>query len=296
MSDRTATALLRRSPLDALDARVLLTHALGWRRTDLITRGDTPLDDAQVEAFAALERRRIAGEPVAQITGTREFFGLDFVVTPDVLIPRPDTELLVETALHAIDGVPRPRVADLGTGSGAIAIAVACNRPDAEVFATDRSPAALAVARRNGQRLVDPARPAGEVRFLEGSWFGAFSAVGAPASPSSSTSPHRFDLIVSNPPYIREGDPHLAQGDLRFEPVDALTDHADGLSAIRDIAAGAPDWLADDAPLWVEHGYDQAADVRAIFIALGYRDVESRRDLANIERITGGVRPVSHPR
>lgn len=279
MSARTATALLRASPLDALDARVLLTHALGWRRTDLITRGDDALSDAQIDAFNALERRRIAGEPIAQITGTREFFGLDFEVTPDVLIPRPDTELLVETALHELDGIRRPRVADLGTGTGAIAIAIASHRPDADVVATDRSLAALAVARRNASRLVDAARPAGAIRCFEGSWFEAFSAL--PAN-------HRFDLIVSNPPYIRAGDPHLGQGDLRFEPVDALTDHADGLTAIRTIVNGARAWLAPDAALWIEHGYDQAADVRAIFAAHGYTQIESRRDLADIERITGG--------
>ncbi|HTJ93678.1 MAG TPA: peptide chain release factor N(5)-glutamine methyltransferase [Pararobbsia sp.] len=282
MSARTATALLRASSLDALDARVLLTHALGWRRTDLITRGDEPLDDTQIAAFERLEHRRAAGEPIAQITGTREFFGLELVITPDVLIPRPDTELLVDTALHELAPVARPRIADLGTGSGAIAIAIACHRPDAAVFATDRSRAALAVAQRNGERLVDPRRPAGAVRFVEGSWFDAFASLDVVP---------RFDLIVSNPPYIRRGDPHLAQGDLRFEPADALTDHADGLSAIRLIVDGARRWLIVGAPLWIEHGYDQAAAVRAIFAAHGYTRVESRRDLAGIERITGGRAP-----
>ncbi len=289
MSARTATSLLRASPLDALDARVLLTHALGWRRTDLITRGDAPLSDEQVAAFDALERRRVAGEPIAQITGTREFFGLDFEVTPDVLIPRPDTELLVETALHELEGLSRPRVADLGTGTGAIAIAIACHRPDAEVVATDRSPSALAVARRNAMRLTDPTRPAGAIRCLEGSWFEAFATL------DRTDRTPRFDLIVSNPPYIRAGDPHLDQGDLRFEPIDALTDHADGLSAIRAIVDGARAWLARPGALWIEHGYDQAADVRAVFDAHGYTDIESRRDLAGIERITGGRAGAARP-
>lgn len=279
MSALTATTLLRASPLDALDARVLLTHALGWRRTDLITRGDVPLDDAQVAAFAALERRRAAGEPVAQIIGTREFFGLDFEVTPDVLIPRPDTELLVETALEALAGKRAPTVLDLGTGTGAIAISIAHHRPDARVLATDRSPAALAVAMRNAKRLVDTTRPAGALECVEGSWFEALARI--------SDAP-RFDLIVSNPPYIRAGDPHLREGDLRFEPIDALTDHADGLEALRIIVNGARAWLAPGAPLWVEHGYDQAVDVRALFAASGYTHIASRRDLAGIERITGG--------
>ena len=278
MSPGTAVALLRASGLDPLDARVLLIHALGWRRTELITRGDEPLSDTQRAAFSALERRRLAGEPIAQITGRREFYGLDFEITPDVLIPRPDTELLVETALSELERRVRPHVADLGTGSGAIAIAVACHRVDAEVTATDRSAAALTVARRNATRLVDPARPGGEVRFEQGDWFDALGSRGAA---------RRFDLIVSNPPYIRAGDVHLSEGDLRFEPVDALTDHADGLSAIRIIAAGARAWLVPGASLWMEHGYDQAADVRTLLEALGYTGVESRRDLAGIERITG---------
>ena len=275
----TATALLRASPLDALDARVLLTHALGWRRTDLITRGDQPLSDEQVAGYRSLERRRIAGEPIAQITGTREFFGLDFEITPDVLIPRPDTELLVETALLALEGLRAPLVADLGTGSGAIAIAIAAHRPDARIVATDRSAAALAVAKRNADRLIDPARHGGPVTCLEGSWFEALLSI----EPRP-----RFDLIVSNPPYIRAGDPHLSEGDLRFEPINALTDHSDGLTAVRAIVEGACDWLAPGAPLWLEHGYDQAAAVRAILSENGFSEVGSRRDLAGIERISGG--------
>jgi release factor glutamine methyltransferase len=278
----TALELLRASPLDALDARVLLTHALGWRRTDLITRGDVPLSDTQIAGFAALEQRRIAGEPIAQITGRREFYGLDFEVTAAVLIPRPDTELLVETALHALDGKQAPLVADLGTGSGAIAIAIAAQRPDACVIATDRSVDALVVAKRNAQRLLAPDRAGGVLDFVEGNWFDAL----VPLTPRP-----RFDAIVSNPPYIAAHDPHLSQGDLRFEPASALTDHADGLSALRAIVAGAPAWLKPGAPLWVEHGYDQAAAVRSIFTEHGFRAVASLRDLAGIERITGGTTP-----
>jgi release factor glutamine methyltransferase len=276
----TVSALLRASPLPALEARVLLCHVLGWRRTELITRDDEPLDAAAVAAFHGLEARRAAGEPIAQLVGVREFYGLAFEVTPDVLIPRPETELLVETALTAIESVPRPRVLDLGTGSGAIAVAIAVARPDARVWAVDRSPAALAVATRNAQKLLDPGRPGGPLTWLMGDWYGALAACSAP----------EFDLIVSNPPYIAAGDPHLDEGDLRFEPRGALTDESDGLSAIRAIVAGAGPFLARCAHVWIEHGYDQALHVRALLAASGFTHVQSRRDLAGIERTTGGVR------
>ncbi|WP_322106932.1 peptide chain release factor N(5)-glutamine methyltransferase [Paraburkholderia sp. J41] len=279
MSDTTADALLRASPLPALEARVLLMHVLGWRRTQLITRGDEALDAAPVAAYRALEARRAAGEPIAQLVGAREFFGLDFEVTPDVLIPRPETELLVETALAALEGVARPRVLDLGTGSGAIAVAIAAARPDARVWAVDRSEAALAVAARNAQKLLDARRPGGAPTFVAGSWYEALASLDeAP----------RFDAIVSNPPYIASGDPHLQQGDLRFEPRGALTDEADGLDALRTIVAGAHAHLVPGGVLWMEHGYDQAAAVRALLEGAGFAQVRSARDLAGIERISGG--------
>ncbi|RZF28767.1 peptide chain release factor N(5)-glutamine methyltransferase [Paraburkholderia sp. UYCP14C] len=273
----TADALLRASPLPPLEARILLTHVLGWRRTQLITRGDEPLERANVERYRALEARRMAGEPVAQLVGAREFFGLEFEVTPHVLIPRPETELLVETALTAIEPRPRPRVLDLGTGTGAIAVAIASMRPDAQVWALDRSADALSVATRNGARLLDPKRPGGAVTFLHSDWYGSLDAA------------LRFDAIVSNPPYIASGDPHLSEGDLRFEPRGALTDEADGLSAIRAIVAGAPQHLATEGALWIEHGYDQAEAVRALLSAQGFAEVRSECDLAGIERISGGV-------
>ncbi|MDC6131709.1 peptide chain release factor N(5)-glutamine methyltransferase, partial [Burkholderia gladioli] len=160
-SPATAAELLRATPLDAVDARILLAHALGWSRTQLITRADAPLAAADAERYLALAARRLAGEPVAQLVGSREFFGLEFAVTPDVLIPRPDTELLVESALAAIEGIAAPAVLDLGTGSGAVAVSIASMRPDARVQALDRSAAALAVARGNAARLLDPARPGG---------------------------------------------------------------------------------------------------------------------------------------
>ena len=272
----TADALLRASPLPALEARLLLMQVLGWRRTTLIARGDEVLDAAPVAAYRALEARRVNGEPIAQIVGAREFYGLDFEVTPDVLIPRPETELLVETALAALDGRAAPRVLDLGTGSGAIAVAIASARPDARVWAVDRSAAALAVAGRNAARLLDAKRPGGPLTFVAGSWYDALD----PAL--------RFDVIVSNPPYIASGDPHLEQGDLRFEPRGALTDEADGLTALRAIVAGASAHLSPGGVLWMEHGYDQAAAVRALLNAHGFAEVRSERDLAGIERITGG--------
>ncbi|MGZ2743560.1 peptide chain release factor N(5)-glutamine methyltransferase [Burkholderia stagnalis] len=279
MSATTALDLLRASPLDALDARVLLGHALGWTRTQLITRGDEPLDAAVVERYRQLEARRVAGEPVAQLVGMREFFGRPFDVTPDVLIPRPETELLVEAALDAIDGIPHPAVLDLGTGSGAIAVSIAAERPDARMWALDRSPAALAVAAGNGDKLLDPHRPGGPVHWLLSDWYAALDPALA------------FNTIVSNPPYIAQHDPHLAQGDLRFEPRGALTDDADGLTAIRAIVAGARAHLKPGGTLWIEHGYDQAEAVRALLAAHGFIAVESLADLAAIERTTGGRLP-----
>lgn len=276
----TAGSLLRASPLPALEARVLLGHALNWRRTELITRGDEPIGDAALARYRALEARRMAGEPIAQIVGAREFYGLTLDVTPDVLIPRPETELLVETVLEAIAPIPSAHVLDLGTGSGAIAIAIASARPDARIWAVDRSPGALALAARNAAKLLDPARPGGPVPCLLGDWYTGL----APTLAGS------FDMIVSNPPYIAAGDPHLDEGDLRFEPRGALTDEADGLSAIRAIVAGAGGFLSARGQIWIEHGYDQAAAVRALLSTAGFTDVRSLPDLAGIDRATGGSR------
>ncbi|WP_074262610.1 peptide chain release factor N(5)-glutamine methyltransferase [Paraburkholderia phenazinium] len=278
MPMNNVAGLLRTSALPPLEARILLGHALGWRRTELIMRSDEPLDAEPVARFQALEARRVAGEPVAQLIGAREFFGLDFEVTPDVLIPRPETELLVETALAALDGIARPRVLDLGTGTGAIAVAIASVRPDAQVWAVDRSGEALVVAARNAARLLDAARPGGPVQLVRSDWYGALERA------------LRFDVIVSNPPYIASGDPHLTEGDLRFEPRGALTDEADGLSAIRAIIAGAPTRFDEQrgGVLWLEHGYDQAAAVRMLLVQAGFAAVRSECDLAGIERISGG--------
>ncbi|WP_277186161.1 peptide chain release factor N(5)-glutamine methyltransferase [Caballeronia sp. BR00000012568055] len=269
----TVAELLQASALPALEARILLMHVLGWRRTELITRDHELLGDEAAAQFEALSQRRLDGEPIAQLTGKREFFGLDFDVTPDVLIPRPETELLVELALEAIDGKSDARVLDLGTGTGAIAISIAHARPDARVWAVDRSPEALDVARGNAARLLDQ----NTVTFIESDWT-------AKLDPSL-----LFEVIVSNPPYIASDDPHLEQGDLRFEPRGALTDDADGLSAIRKIIETAPFLLAKNGALWIEHGYDQADAVRTLLRARGFTEVHSMCDLAGIERCSGGL-------
>jgi release factor glutamine methyltransferase len=274
----TADALLRAAPLPALEARILLAHALGWRRTELITRGDEPLGQAQVTHYRSLEARRTIGEPIAQIVGAREFYGLEFEVTPHVLIPRPETELLVETALAALVPLANPRVLDLGTGSGAIAVAIASARPDARVWALDRSAVALAVATRNAARLLDARRPGGPVTLLQSDWYAALDR-----------SRWSFDVIVSNPPYIAATDPHLTAGDLRYEPRGALTDEADGLSAIRAIVSGARTFAAPGGQVWIEHGYDQAAAVRMLLAEQGFAEIRSMTDLAGIERISGGL-------
>jgi release factor glutamine methyltransferase len=258
-------------PLDPLENRILLCHATGLSRVQLITRANQPLDEEQARRLTELVERRLAGEPIAYIVGRREFFGLDFEVSEAVLIPRPDTELIVELAIERLP--PQGRLLDMGTGSGAIAVSVAHSRADAAVTALDVSAAALAVARRNA------AHNQARVRFLHSDWFGALGAH------------ETFDLIASNPPYIAAGDEHLSQGDLRFEPAGALTDHADGLSALRTIVDGAASHLAAGGWLLMEHGYDQAAAVRALLDGAGYAEVQSWRDIAGIERVSGGRRP-----
>lgn len=268
----TVGTLQRQALLDALDWRVLLCHALNTTRVGLITGSERALTSDEAQRFGDLVQRRLAGEPVAYLVGQREFFGLPFEVSGAVLIPRPDTELLVELTL---DRLPQGgRVLDMGTGSGAIAVSLAHTRRDADVTALDVSADALAVARRNAE--ANGAR----VTFLHSDWFAALAD--APL----------FDIIASNPPYIASGDRHLSEGDLRYEPVGALTDHADGLSALRILAAGAPAHLAPQGWLLMEHGYDQADAVRALLASAGYTDVQSWRDIADIERVSGGRRPL----
>ena len=256
-------------PLDPLENRILLCHALRLPRVALITQSERVLTPEEAALLAALVQRRLDGEPIAYIVGEREFFGLPFKVTPAVLIPRPDTELIVELALERL--APQQRVLDMGTGSGAIAVALAHTRPDADVTALDVSEEALAIARANG------AANGARVRFLRSDWYEALGD-------------ERFGLIVSNPPYIVAGDRHLIEGDLRFEPIDALTDHGDGLSDLRTIADGAARHLEPGGWLLLEHGYDQAEAARGLLTAGGYAEVQSWRDLAGIERVSGGRR------
>jgi release factor glutamine methyltransferase len=270
----TVQALQAALPLDALENRILLCHALGLTRVGLITQSERTVTVDEAAALNALVARRQHGEPIAYIVGRREFFGLDFTVSDAVLIPRPDTELIVELAIERLP--QRGRALDMGTGSGAIAVALAHTRPDAHMTALDVSAAALDVARANA------ARNGATVRFLQSDWFAALGD-------------ERFDLIASNPPYIAAGDAHLSQGDLRFEPVGALTDHADGLSALRSIIAGAAQHLNNQAWLLLEHGYDQAAAVRALLQEAGYGDVQSWHDLSGIERVSGGIRTLKEP-
>jgi release factor glutamine methyltransferase len=273
MTQATVAELLRRAQqmhgLDRLDSQLLLGHVLHRDRTWLIVHDDhTPtLQDAS--AFESLCLRRAVGEPCAYLLGQREFHGLSLQVGPGVLVPRPDTETLVDWALEILESplLPTaPHIADLGTGSGAIALSLLFRKPAAHVTAVDQSPAALAQASANAARLKLP------IEIIASDWWRALDG-------------RVFDLVVSNPPYIAGEDPHLEA--LRFEPREALTPGGDGLDAIRSIIAEAPTHLRQGAWLLLEHGWDQAAAVRALFSASGWHEVQSRKDLGGHERCTG---------
>lgn len=252
-----------------LEARVLAAFAWDVAPAWLIAH-DTDLPDrTQLAQFSTLLARRLVGEPIAYLTGTREFYGRSFRVSPDVLIPRPDTELLVERALAHMPGDQAVEVLDLGTGSGCIAITLALERPLARVTAVDRSDAALATAKNNGSILNAP------VEFLTSDWFSALAG-------------RRFDFIVGNPPYIAAADPHLARGDVRFEPLSALAAGPDGLDDLRRLIAAAPGHLKPGGALLVEHGYDQANAVLALLQAAGFPHPQSWPDLSGIYRVSGG--------
>jgi release factor glutamine methyltransferase len=255
--------------LPVLETRMLLTHALGLTRIQLITQSETRLNAQQAQRCNELIGRRVQGEPMAYILGEREFFGRMFKVNPAVLIPRPDTELLVELALQFMPA--QASVLDLGTGSGAIAISIAAERPDCQVLASDISLAALDVARSNALALLANKN----INFIQSDWYTQIPA-------------QSVDCIVSNPPYIVKEDAHLTQGDLRFEPINALTDHDDGLSAYRTIINGAATYLKDGGRLLFEHGYDQAEAVQELLRTQGFSEVQSWQDLAGIWRVTGG--------
>ena len=261
--------MLRIANIDPIDSRALLHAALGVSDTYLVAHPGQLLTEQQRERYLDWVERRRAGEPVAYLTEEREFYSLAFKVTPAVLIPRPETELLVDVALECIPAHAPFRVLELGTGSGCVAVAIAKHRPRAQVAATEVSREALAVARENA------ARHDSSIEFIESDW------LDAPAG-------RRFDLIVSNPPYVAERDPHLSQGDSRFEPRAALVAGTDGLSCIRLIIAQARAHLEPGGALLFEHGYDQAARCRALLAQAGYFEVATRHDLAGIERVSGG--------
>lgn len=263
---RAAQALLRGANLPAAEARALLCHAMGVSREHLVAHPDAPVTEDQRRRFERAAEERRAGVPLAYLTGRQAFYGHDFDVSPAVLVPRPDTELLVDTALALLAGRTGARVLELGTGSGCIALSLALARPDLWIVASDRSEAALRVARGNQARLGTT------VHFLAADWFAPLAA--------------RFDLIVSNPPYIAEGDVHLPA--LRFEPAAALTSGPDGLDDLRRIAREAASRLLAGGHLLLEHGYDQGERVRQLLVSAGFTAVRTLRDLAGRERVGVG--------
>ena len=261
---------LRAFGTDYRDAELLLLQCLGRdERSWLIAHDHYELPTDIVEAFSSMSKERLKGVPLAYLLGHREFWSLKLKVTRDVLIPRPETESLVEWAVELASQCDLDSMLDLGTGSGAIALAVQQDLPHLSVTASDVSASALRVARENAEYLGLP------VEFVESSWFGAVAQ-------------RRWALIASNPPYVAANDAHLLDGDLRFEPNTALTDQGDGLWSIREIASNAPDHLEAGGWLLIEHGYDQAADVRSIFELNGFSKVSLRHDLAGRPRVTGG--------
>lgn len=268
-----AEALAQTSDLAPLDAQVLLAHCLGRSRAYLLAWPDAPLNDAQRECHAALAARRRAGEPVAYLVGSREFWSIDLAVTPATLIPRPETELLVELALERVPNDAPARIADIGTGSGAIALAIGRERPRCHIVATDMCERALAVARANARSLS-----LSNISFR----------LGDACAPLAGES---YDLIVSNPPYLRAGDPHLREGDLVHEPQTALVAGPKGTEVLEHIAQDARDLLVPRGWLLMEHGYDQREALEGFLSRLGYIDVSDYADLAGVDRVITARHP-----
>lgn len=269
---REAISQLQESESPRRDAEILLEFVTGKGRTYILAFGETPLTDAQREQLDGLLARRKQGEPIAHLTGVREFWSLPLFVSPATLIPRPDTECLVEQALARLPADPC-RILDLGTGTGAIALALASERPDCEVTAVDRMPDAVELAQRNARQLA-----INNVHIRQSDWFSALPG-------------QQFTMIVSNPPYIDEQDPHLAQGDVRFEPLTALVARDGGMADIVHIIEQSRTRLEAGGFLLLEHGWQQGAAVRDAFIRAGYQAVETCRDYGDNERITLGRKP-----
>lgn len=275
--DLSLRDLLRSSALPQNEARLLLAHTLEQHyqlpRSALLSRDEMELSPSALAFWRELESQRISGQPIAYLIGKKGFHNIELLVAPGVLIPRPETELLVEIGLREIKQLSgKASLLDLGTGSGAIALAVASASPNTLVTATDQSSKALAIALKNTKNLGLEAR----VQLVQGNWYEAISKE------------EQFDLILSNPPYIESNDPHLLQGDLRFEPINALTDQADGLSCLRTIISGAQEHLKPSGLIAIEHGFDQSAAVIDLMKSAGLRDIETHLDLAGHHRVASG--------
>ena len=275
--DLSLRSLLSSSLLPASEARVLMAHVLEKHyqlpRSALLSRDEMELSSEAILQWQALQSKRLAGEPIAYLLGKKGFHNIELFVAPGVLIPRPETELLVDIGLQEIERLHKSvTVLDLGTGSGAIALAIANAAPDALVSATEQSSEALGIAKKNTQLLKLETR----VQLMQGSWYGALS------------NDARFDIILSNPPYISNLDPHLSQGDLRFEPISALTDHASGLTCLEAIINGAKDHLNPNGLIAVEHGFDQSDAVVDLMKSAGLSDIQTHLDLAGHHRVASG--------
>lgn len=255
--------------ISGAEARLLMRHVLGRSHAWLLAHDDEAMTTDEMTRYAELLAHRSEGMPVAYLLGSREFYGRTFAVTREVLIPRPESELLVDLGIAKLRGRVAPAILDLGAGSGCLAVTLALEIPTGKVIAADLLPAAVALARHNAERL------GAALKVIESDWF-------------SAVSPGDFDLIVANPPYIAAHDPHLGQGDLRFEPPLALSSGPDGLAAIRTIIRQAPGYLAPGGWLFIEHGYDQAVALVALLQQAGFSDIEQHPDLAGILRVSGG--------
>lgn len=275
--DLSLRALLSASTLNPSEAKILMAHVLEIHyqlpRSALLSRDDMPLNIEAMAEWKALEARRLTGEPIAYIIGKRGFHNIELYVAPGVLIPRPETELLVEIGLREIKRLSiSTKILDLGTGSGAIALAIAHEVPNAQITATDQSIQALEIAKKNADSLNLTSR----VHFFQGSWYEALNGDVS------------FDIILSNPPYIAAQDSHLQQGDLRFEPASALTDHGSGLTCLEQIISGAQAHLNQNGLLALEHGFDQSEAVVALMKSAGFRDIQTHRDLGGHDRVASG--------